>query len=98
MLAKIFLFKVEDHFQLSKLGLVVTPGIPLRCYDGPSLVDLFLKKPDGSEVEEKAQIYYSFPIPPPHRKMLTVLFPHLTKADVPIGTEIWFVGAAHNSD
>jgi len=83
-----FLFKVDDHFQIS-WGLVVTPGIPLEDYERSRNANLLLKKPNGSCVIEPAEIFYSFPVPTPSKKMLTVLFKHLKKEDVPINTEVW---------
>jgi hypothetical protein len=83
------LFEVDDHFQIS-WGLVITPGIPLKDYEGSRYTNLLLKRPNGSQVIEKAEIFYSFPVPTPDKKILTVLFKHLKKDDVPIGTEVWF--------
>jgi hypothetical protein len=90
---KLFLFKVEDHFQIINKGLIVSPGIHLEHYEGPRNIVLLLKKPDNIQVKEIAKIFYSFPVPAldNKNKKLTVLFPHLNKEDVPIGTEIWFV-------
>ena len=31
---KLFLFKVEDTFQITEKGLIVVPGIPLDHYEG----------------------------------------------------------------
>jgi len=90
-MTKLFLFKVEDCFQLTNAGLAVTPGIPLEYYEGSSDVVLLLKKPNGQQVEENAKIFYSFPVPTPDNKMLTVLFPDLTKDDIPIGTDVWLI-------
>lgn len=88
---KFYLFAVEDHFQITEQGLVVMPGIPLLHYKGPNNINLLLIKPDKSELKACAEIYYSFPKPTPTNKMLTVLFPSLTKSEIPIGTEVWFV-------
>lgn len=90
-MTKLFLFKVKDCFQLTNVGLVVMPGIPLEHYEGSNDVVLLLKKPNGQHIEENAKIFYSFPVPTPENKMLTVSFSGITKDDVPIGTEIWFV-------
>ena len=90
---ELFLFKVDDHFQITNWGLVIAPGIPLEHYEGPRDIRLLLKKPDCTEIEEAAEIFYSFPKPTPIKKMLTILFPHLKKEDVPIGTEVWFISS-----
>src|SRR5262245_40895149 len=78
-----FFFKFDYHF-LNSLGLVIMPVIPLEDYDGPRDVYLLLKKPNGSHVIEPAEIFYSFPVPTPNKKMFTVLLKHLKKEDVPI--------------
>ena len=82
---------MKDHFQLSGQGLIAMPGIPLGVYEGAREINLLLSKPDGSQAIEKAEIYYSFPVPTPIEKMYTVLFRDLTKDNVPIDTEIWCI-------
>ena len=59
-MTKLFLFKINDLFQLTNLGLVVTPGIPLEHYEGSGDEVLLLKKPNGQEIKKNAKIYYSF--------------------------------------
>lgn len=90
-MTKIFLFNVKDCFQLTNLGLAVAPGLPLEYYDGPIDLVLLLKKPNGQQAEANAKIFYPFFVPTPDNKMLTVLFPDLTKNDIPIGTDVWFI-------
>lgn len=83
---------VKDVFEISGRGLVVVPGIPLTCEFVMQLGDaLLLKRPDGTEASTRVTgiEMSSGPKPLPFRPLL--LGSHLTKADVPVGTEIWIV-------
>lgn len=86
---------VEDVFEIEGRGCVITPGfasdaplsLPVRRRDPISL-----HRPDGSviethihEVEFLRGQRSCYPI---------VLPPNITKADVPIGTEVWYSPAS----
>ncbi len=83
---------VEDVFEIEGRGCVVAPGlsestpphIRLRTRDPISL-----HRPDGSIVE--THIHALEFLDGPNRRMCVpiLLPPNITKADVPIGTEIW---------
>ncbi len=89
----IFLSKVEDTFQISKLSCVVmrphsSLDIKLRAHDS-----IQLRTPDGRVIDT-----YVAAIPivcgPEVRKDVVVfqLPKSVTQQDVPRGTEIWLVG------
>jgi hypothetical protein len=84
-----FVFRIDDVFQISGRGCVVTPGIPktggfqLRVGD-----PLLLKLPDGSEIRTTLRGIEMGGAPEfPGRPIL--LGAELTKDQVPIGTEVW---------
>jgi hypothetical protein len=86
-----FLFKVEDTFQISRLGLVLAPGMPLDSYDGPRQVNLKLVKSDGEELMIPAEVYYPFLIPAPKEPKNLILIRSLSRSEVPIGTDVWLI-------
>jgi hypothetical protein len=83
-----FICKVEDAFQIPGRGCVVVPGLPLggeiqaRIGDG-----VLLKRPDGSEL---ATTIRGFELGGGSEVAASaMLLADVTKADVPIGTEVW---------
>ena len=87
------LLVVEDTFAISGRGLVVVPDVDLGGTHQRH-VTVELRRPDGSRgrAEALAQVpYVSRPRPGPRHHVL--MFASLTKADVPIGTELWIEDA-----
>jgi hypothetical protein len=87
------LFVVEDTFAITGRGLVLVPGIlpegDERFRVGNSIL---LRKPDGSTVETRiGGLELLCPNP---RHDVVIMLKDRTKADVPIGTEVWSVGNA----
>lgn len=93
----IFLTRIEDLFQITSVGLVVVPG-PLRsaveCGEG---LPVELRSPDGKLINAKASLRHVLQRPPPPANLaiqwLCVLT-GVTKEQVPIGTEVWWLHAA----
>lgn len=98
-MAKILLV-VEDAFDIAGLGgLIVVPG-PLQAdYDGPrGEFAVTLKTPGGTKKSAILALEHMFQSPPPKEYRWACLLRGLTKADVPLGTEIWIEGEPSNSD
>lgn len=86
-----FICVIDDVFQLTGRGCVITPGytsdLPrdLRVKIGDALR---LKRPDGGEIDtvlrgiEMANLGDCMPL---------LLGANVTKSDIPIGTELWLV-------
>lgn len=84
------LFTVEDSFLVSGRGLIVVPG-PLEAeFPGPAEIPVRLKRPDGSTVFAVLSVQHFFQTPPPKEYRWGCLFKNLPKAEVPIGTEVWY--------
>lgn len=86
--------RVEDFFQLSHRGYVIT--IRLLSEDGLIRLNekVRIRKPDGqvkdTYVSAIEHVKYNLLGPPPDRSLIGVaLSPDITKQDVPRGTEIW---------
>jgi len=81
------LFTVTDHFDVQGLGVVVAPGIgpEERLLRGDPLD---IRRPDGSSLRTHVAGLESLA----QRALGTtpILFP-LTKADLPLGAEVWSV-------
>ena len=84
-----FVCRVDDVFQITGRGCVITPGVPKSGDFRLKIGDpLLLKRPDGSEVRTTlggiemggSPAYPGIPI---------LLGSELTKDQVPIGTEVW---------
>jgi hypothetical protein len=85
------LFIVENTFTVPGHGLVLCPGIVPEGNERFRVGDrLSLKTPDGNERELQID-GIELLNPPPQNFAVTVMFKKLTKADVPIGTEVWSV-------
>ncbi len=84
------LLTVEDVFDIPGRGLIVVPGPLVASFVSPGLFAVVLKRPDGQELESTASISFQFQTPPPKEHRFTVILKGLAKADVAIGTEIWF--------
>lgn len=82
------LMVVEDTFAIAGRGLVLAPGVPLaEARSGPISVEL--ERPDGTTARARARVEITFSSPPPKHHVATVRLEGATKADVPIGTELW---------
>jgi len=82
------LFVVEDTFAIKSRGLVLVPGILPEGSERFRVGDpILLRKPDGSAVETRiGGLELLCPNP---RHDVVIMLKELTKADVPIGTEVW---------
>jgi len=82
-----FLLTVEDVFCITGRGCAVTAGMPDGRFVLKIGAGVVLKRPDGSEVETTVRGVHlgnqgsGAPI--------SILLADVTKADVPIGTELW---------
>jgi hypothetical protein len=83
---------VEDTFELSDGALHLAPAVPFEVADRAHLKQgdqLELRRPDGTVITAKL---HSFDfLVPSHGKIGLGLSQPLTKADVPVGTEVWKV-------
>ena len=83
------LLTVEDAFEISGPRLIVVPG-PLQAeYEGPRQFAVTLKSPNGTERSATLTLEHMFQSPPPKEYRWVCLLRGLTKADVPLGTEVW---------
>lgn len=86
------LLTVEDTFLFSKQGLIVLPSPQPSEYSGlATKLGVILIKPDGSELQAFMHFILVRVSPPPVGTCpLGCVLEKLSKADVPIGTEIWY--------
>lgn len=83
---------VEDVFELSgRPSVVIVPGVP-RAGDCRLKVGdpLKLRRPDGTEASTFVG-GLELTSPPSTTSIALMLGPSMTKADVPIGTEVWLL-------
>ena len=80
---------VEDVFDITGRGLVVVPGPLEKDYAGPRELAVRLVLPDGDEKIASMRLEYVFQSPPARESRLGCILRGITKADVPIGTEVW---------
>ncbi|MFL6258145.1 MAG: hypothetical protein ACJ76Y_00415 [Thermoanaerobaculia bacterium] len=83
------LLTVEDTFEIRERGLIVVPEPFLGDFKGPVEFPVELRRPDGSRKDAILSLQYEFNIPPP-KERYACIFRDLSKAEVPIGTEIYF--------
>jgi hypothetical protein len=90
MSAPRLLLIVEDTFAISGRGLIVASDVDLGA-GYQRRITAELRRPDGtiSHAEALAQVPFIDPPRPGPRPQHMLLFPSLTKTDVPIGTEVW---------
>jgi hypothetical protein len=89
--ARRLLLTVESTFLLEGYGLVVAPG-PRFGEVEPGVVEVELRRPDGTVVRATLSLEYDFPVPTPPVRHWTPVFRSLGKDDVPVGTEVWIAG------
>lgn len=82
-----FVCRVEDVFQITGRGCVIVPGYPADGDPGRMGSALLLKRPDGSEITTAVRGLDFFGNP--ERTGYAILLADVTKADVPVGTEVW---------
>lgn len=91
------LFKVEDTFLIAGRGLVPIPGIiPIGDERFRVGDPILLKRPNGSTISTNIG---GLEFCCPHlRNDVVILLRGLTKADIPIGTEIWSAAVSECRD
>lgn len=92
------LLVVEGVFAVAGRGVLIVPDIALH---GPAMIQLQveLRRPDGTSlvIDALAHLPTVAPLQLPSRTRHVLLLPGLTKADVPIGTEVWLAEPAATS-
>jgi hypothetical protein len=84
------LLKVTDTFAITGRGLIVVPEPPENTFSGPTKIHVELRRPDGSILRQDMSVSWGFQTPSRKNQGWTCTFLSATKADVPIGTEIWY--------
>jgi hypothetical protein len=80
---------VKDVFDITGRGLVVVPGPLEKDYAGPRELAVRLILPDGNEKVASMRLGHFFQSPPTTENRFACILRGVTKADVPIGTEVW---------
>lgn len=88
------LFTVDDLFDIPGLGLIVMPGPLARDWIGPRELGVRLRLPSGDEKPASMRLDHTFPGLPGEHERLACILKGVTKADVPIGTEVWLEAAS----
>ena len=86
------LIVVEETFELKDGTLHFAPAVPFAVTDRARLKpgdQLELRRPDGTIVRTRLQSF-DFLVPS-HEKIGICVNKPLTKADIPVGTEVWKV-------
>jgi hypothetical protein len=79
---------VEAVFQIAGRGCVVVPGIPREGTHHVRIGDpLILKLPNGQRLDTHVRGIEM--LSPPRPEMPILLGSELTKAQIPVGTELW---------
>jgi hypothetical protein len=85
------LLKVEDTFDIPAFGgLVVVPGPLAQDYGGAAKLEVQLRMPNGSTVQAMLTVQWISQTPPPKELRWGCVFQELSKADVPVGAEVWY--------
>lgn len=85
------LLRVEDTFDIPAFGgLVVVPGPLAKEYGGPAKLEVQLRMPTGTAVQAMLTVQWFSQSPPPKELRWGCVFHGLSKADVPVGTEVWY--------
>jgi hypothetical protein len=88
---------IEDAFTVPRRGVVLLPDFRVGATPNPIPATVELRRPDGTQLSAEvifntAQLELTIEAleagADPIREI--VLLPSITKADVPIGTEIWY--------
>jgi hypothetical protein len=83
------LLTIEDTFFIPGRGLVVVPGPLEEEFAGPGNVEVELRRPDGSVRQLLLTLAYHFQSPPSRERRWSCTLGAQSKAEVPIGTEVW---------
>lgn len=84
-----FLFKVEDTFQITGRGLVLVPGLGQNADRVKVGMPIKLKKRDHTEIATKILSIEILVTNSPVEFSPIVLPKEIRKEDIPIGTEVW---------
>lgn len=84
------LLTVEQTFEIKGRGLIVVPGPLATAFKRPVELGVELRLPDGSRRHATLHLQYVFLTPPPKEQRYACIFRGLSKAEVPIGTEIYY--------
>jgi hypothetical protein len=83
------LLTIADTFMIAGRGLIVVPGPAIDELRGPGDVTTELRRPDGSTLAATLNVGPTFGPPPSAIRRWNCVFRALSKADVPLGTQVW---------
>jgi hypothetical protein len=83
------LLTVEETFLVSGRGLILWPAPALEEVRGPGDIQVELRFADGAVRTATLSVWHEFFTPPPKVRRWSCVFPAFSKADVPVGTELW---------
>jgi hypothetical protein len=84
------LLKVEDLFQLSERGLVLTPELAVEVRDrfkNGDVVAVELVRSDGASTRGTVHLWYEHHRPGGYKMMC--FLDGMSKEEIPVGTEVW---------
>lgn len=84
------LFTVVEVFELQDRRTVVIPDDLPGQHSTAGSLPVELRRPEGSRFQATLRIEYAFQRPSARRDDRVLVFNDLSKADIPIGTEVWF--------
>jgi hypothetical protein len=87
----VFLFTVEEVFNLKGLGTVLYPGISWN-HSGPSIPlgqSIIVLRPNGQELKTTIRGFPNIRRTPSHRASAISLPTEIKAEDVPLGSQIW---------
>jgi hypothetical protein len=93
----VFLSVVEAAFDIGERGCVIVPGISLAAVPPDVRVDdlLRLERPDGTVLEARVKGIES--VRSANNQIIPLLLsPLITKADVPVGTKVIWLGSSRS--
>jgi hypothetical protein len=79
---------VEHVLAVTGRGLIVVPGFLQNEYTGPRQFPVTLRTPEGIERSATLTLEHMFQSPPPKEDRWVCFLSGVTKADIPIGTEV----------
>ena len=89
----VYLFRVVDTFDIQGRGCVLMPGISHELAHSCRKGRLRLRHPDGTERE----VFFALELAlirgkEGSREVPMFLLKNIFKAEVPLGTDVWFIG------
>ncbi len=84
-----FLYVVTEVFDIAGRFVIAVPGIPPETQGIRKHTALELRRPDGSILPTRVQDVAMVSPYDPRRPIQFSFPPGLTKADIPVGTEVW---------